>query len=118
MARMGVYSEIGSSPAVLRALIAILLLVASGGDLAVDVACDPLPMTGGGLAVAAAAEGHADACASGCVPDCFCCSRSLGAGPRVEPPVPDGMTPTVVSLTPGLPPGHSLLAEHPPRARA
>jgi len=106
------------SSAVLRALIAVILLAVSLGDLAFDADCDPVSAPGGELAVSLADECEADACAAGCVPDCFCCSRSLGADPRVLLPVPDGVTPAAVLSVPGLPLGHTLLAEHPPRARA
>lgn len=109
---------IRSGPAALRALTALLLLAVVLGDLAFDADCDPLPPAAGELAVAAADDGDADACATGCIPDCFCCSRSLAAGPRVEPPAPDGVASVAVVVVPGLPPGYGLLAEHPPRARA
>ena len=108
---------IRSGPAALRALTAVLLLGVVVGDLAIDADCDPLPPAGGELAVALADGTDADACAAGCIPDCYCCSRSLAAGPRVGPPAPDGVAPVAVVAVPSLPDGHTVLAEHPPRAR-
>ena len=114
---MSIRRLIASGPTALRVATAIFLLVVSLGDLAIDADCDPLPPTTGELMVTVGEGGDADACAAGCIPDCFCCSRSLGAGSRVSPPAPDGVAPVFVVAAPGLPPGHSLLAEHPPRAR-
>ena len=56
--------------------------------MTVDAACDPINLPGASSAVAAISPltGSADACASFCVPDCFCCSRSETAGPALTLP--------------------------------
>ena len=108
---------IRSGPVALRAISAIFLLAVSLGDLAIDLDCDPLPLNAGALVVTGAPDGDADACTGGCLPDCFCCSRSLGAEPRISPPARNGVTALVGVAAPGLPSGFSLLSEHPPRAR-
>jgi hypothetical protein len=111
------------SPSYLRALrsvAAAFLVAVAVGDLATDADCDPLPSASGGVVVTAATDcdSDADACAAGCIPDCFCCARSLAAGPRVAPPAPFGVAAVAAIGTPVLPPGFSFRSEHPPRARA
>jgi len=103
---------------VLRALTAIFLLAVAVGDLAIDADCDPLAPIPGASVLTVAADSDTDACAGGCIPDCFCCARTLGAQARVLPPAPEGVAPTVAVASSGLPPGFSPLDEHPPRARA
>ncbi len=108
---------IALSPVAVRATTAVVLLAVTLGDLTLDGACDPLPTVAGEEALCEAAEGDTDACARGCIPDCFCCSRTLGAQPRVSPPAPQGAVAAAVMEEPVLPPGVSRLTEHPPRAR-
>jgi hypothetical protein len=102
---------------VLRAITAIFLVAVALGDLAIDADCDPLSFTSGASAITMATDDNTDACAAGCIPDCFCCSRSLAAAPRVSPPAPDGVAAALAVAAPGLPPGFSVLDDRPPRAR-
>ena len=69
-------------------VVALLLAAAVCVDVTLDAACDPIDLSGPASAVAAlsADTGSADACASFCVPDCFCCSRSETAGPALTLP--------------------------------
>ena len=57
---------------------ALLLLALIGADLAADGACWASGQLGAPDTswTAAASGGSEDPCASGCVPDCFCCSTS------------------------------------------
>jgi hypothetical protein len=57
----------------LRAIAALLLLASIAADLASDSRCHPLAPLAPGASVRAAAD-STDACADGCVPDCYCCS--------------------------------------------
>lgn len=58
-------------------------------DLGLDGNCDAVPMAGGSkLAfVARSTDRTPDACVDFCVPDCFCCSRSVTAAPTLLPPL-------------------------------
>lgn len=70
---------------------ACLLLAAISLDLAADTSCDAPPPLGSTLAVLAGEAGPAgdgEACAPVCVPDCFCCSRSVPATAVIVPPAP------------------------------
>ena len=69
-------------------LLALLLAAVVCADMTLDAACDPIDVPGPASAVAALAAhtGSADACASFCVPDCFCCSRSETASPALTLP--------------------------------
>lgn len=77
-----------STPARLRSLrvAACLLLTAIAQDLLADTRCDVASPLGSATAVRA--QGHQqgednEPCAPLCVPDCFCCSRSVAAGPVI-----------------------------------
>jgi hypothetical protein len=70
---------------------ACLLLTAIALDLAADTRCDVARPLGSAPAVRAhqpGQPGDGEPCAPVCVPDCFCCSRSLVAGSGIEPPAP------------------------------
>lgn len=74
-------------------VVAALLLTTIAGDVAADARCDEPSSIREAALVLAASRGDAEAatdepCASVCVPDCFCCSRSLVALSAVEPPRP------------------------------
>ena len=57
------------------------------GDLVFDVDCDgALVSPASGLVVAAPTAGDSpDACARGCVPDCFCCSHCVDVASAQSP---------------------------------
>lgn len=74
----------------LARLFACLLLTVIGADLA-DADCDlPSKLSSASDATwqTAAPDAAKDACADFCVPDCFCCSVSVAAGPAAVPPAP------------------------------
>ena len=106
---------------VLRAA-ACLLLAVIAADLAADTACD-MPAPPAASPSAAAVQGVApggpnERCADFCMPDCFCCSRSVAAGPAVLPPEPQRLTPVDVSATDDRSAGFRPVIDHPPLARA
>ena len=88
-------------------------------DLALDARCDDGPLGSYASATVSNAAGvNADACASGCVPDCYCCAQTL---PTATLPAPSAGEPVgvVVARNPTRPPdGVSPLPYHPPLARA
>ncbi len=70
-------------------LVALLLAAVVCADVTLDAGCDPVDLPGsalGATAVSAGDSSSADACASFCVPDCFCCSRSETASPALTLP--------------------------------
>jgi len=82
-----------STPARLRILraAACLLLAAIAQDLLADAGCDAASPIGSAAAVRAPEDqptGGREPCAPLCVEDCFCCSRSVAAGPVIVPPAP------------------------------
>lgn len=68
--------------------LACLFVFAILADLACDGNCDgALALPASAASVAASGDlGSQDACARGCVPDCFCCSQSIARGQAVLPP--------------------------------
>ena len=98
-------------------LVALLLAAVVCFDLTLDATCDPIDLSGSAsraTAVSVDRSSSADACASFCVADCFCCSRSETAGPaltlppltalsRVPEPERDSV-PTVIRPVPQPPP--------------
>jgi len=98
-------------------LVALLLAAIVCADVTLDAACDPIDLPGsasGATAVSAGGSSPDDSCASFCVPDCFCCSRSETAGPALvlpgltalaQAPSPDpASVPSVVRPVPEPPP--------------
>lgn len=73
----------------IRNIVAVLLLAVVCADLG-DAACDPLepvPPPGAPALTSTPGTGQdAEACEDFCVPDCFCCARSLVAGAVLPPP--------------------------------
>lgn len=69
-------------------LVALLLAAVVCADISLGAGCDPIDLPSRTSAAAALSPlgGSADACASFCVPDCFCCSRSETAGPALTLP--------------------------------
>ena len=86
-------------------LLALLLAAIVCADVTLDAACDPidLPSPTSALVALSVDTGSADGCASFCVPDCSCCSRSETAGPALTlPPL------TVLAQTPSSNPAAVL----------
>jgi hypothetical protein len=69
-------------------LVVMLLAAVVCADLALGAGCDPLDLPGPASRAAAMSldDASADACASFCVRDCFCCFRSETAGPALTLP--------------------------------
>ena len=99
--------------------IACLLLAIIAADVGAGTVCDSL---GFGPASAATvrgpdSSGANEPCADVCVPDCFCCSRSLPAGPLVLPPEPQRFTSVDAPAAEDWPEGVRPVLDHPPLAR-
>jgi hypothetical protein len=106
---------------VLRA-VACLLLAIIVADLAADTSCDmPAPATASSSATAlrgVALGGPNERCADFCMPDCFCCSRSVAADTAVVPPEPQRLTPVPAPATGDLSEGVRAVPEPPPLAHS
>jgi len=101
---------------------ACLLLSAIAADLVADTRCDK----GSSSSTSTAAfrgpvQGQPqtdEACVLFCVPDCFCCSRSLAAGSAVLPPEPQQLTPVHATAAEHWSEGVRPVVDHPPLAHA
>ena len=104
---------------VLRAA-ACLLLAVIAADVAADTTCDmPAPAAASPSAAAlrgVAPGGPNERCADFCIPDCFCCSRSVAAGAAVLPPEPQQLNPVPAPATDDLSEGVRAVPEPPPLA--
>ena len=79
-------------------LFALVFLIVIGADLA-DAQCDPVPSGGGTVTVSASMPGDcSDPCLNQCMPDCFCCSRTV-AGPLIVLPSTSGPSTMTAVLT-------------------
>ena len=105
----------------LRAAVCLLLAVI-GLDVAADAACDSISLGAPSASTTevrgVAPSGPNERCADFCVPDCFCCSRSVAAGPAVLPPEPQPLTRVDAPATAGRSDGVRPVVDHPPLARA
>ena len=102
-------------PRLLR-LAACLLVAGIGADLVGDAGCDVPSFLGSktsaiGLPSQANSE---DACALYCVPDCFCCSRSVAAGGFVLMPELGPLTHLDLQVTERPSAGVPPVVDHPP----
>jgi len=68
----------GGGKTVVMRLAAILLLALIGGDLA-DAGCDPLGIHPESASFNVPFIPVGDSCGEFCIPDCFCCARTLPA---------------------------------------
>ena len=108
-------------PASRLRVLAFLLLAVIASDVLVDGDCDPPPLHAGSASVALAPAvpgASGDPCAAFCVPDCFCCSRSVAAAPAVAPPAPVALAALTAPATDDWPEGVRALVDHPPRPGA
>ena len=121
MQRAGVGRTRRGYSMVLRAA-ACLLLAVIAADVAADTTCDmPAPAAASPSAAAlrgVAPGGPNERCADFCIPDCFCCSRSVAAGAIVIPPEPQRLTavPAPAPATDDLSEGVRAVPEPPPLA--
>jgi hypothetical protein len=101
---------------------ACLLLAVIAADVVADTACDmpgPAPATRSASAVRGAVPSESNEhCADFCIPDCFCCSRSVAASPAVLPPEPQRLTPVDAPTSDDRSEGVRPVVDHPPLARA
>lgn len=100
----------------LSKLFAALVVCIIFADIALDGSCDPVA-TGGATQVAFTAgttDGANDPCADLCVPDCFCCSRSVTAGPAILPPMIGPVAAASELRAPATPAGVRPVPYHPP----
>jgi hypothetical protein len=96
------------------AALALLALIALDMQ---DAGCDPFDVAGPlALGEAPRHQAPADACASGCIPDCFCCSSALPA-PAFDPLLPaDAVTGWTLCIPPSPALGFSTQPDHVPIA--
>ena len=103
-------------------LVAVLCAALGFADLALDAGCDPLSAPGATDGVVTAPDGSADAgderCATACVPDCFCCSRTLVRGSAIMPATLGLVTATPEAAPTAAPAGVRPVPYHPPLSRA
>jgi len=100
-----------------RAALAVLTGIAL--DLAADASCDTVPSLGASLVTVMDVNDRGrttetEACADVCVPDCFCCSRSVAADPAAVPPAPAGLTRLDPLAAGHSRVGHRPVVDHPP----
>jgi hypothetical protein len=97
---------------------ACLLLSAIAWDVLADAACDIAPALGPATAAVQAQNqeqsGDAEPCSSVCVPDCFCCSSSVAAGPVIELPPPVLVRTSDSPARERWSEGFRLVVDHPP----
>jgi hypothetical protein len=97
---------------------ACLLLAVIGLDIASDAACDL-----GSLAQAATREYQApdatsgDPCGDVCIPDCFCCARSVPTATIILVPQPMELASIDPLLHERWPEGVRPIVDHPPHFR-
>lgn len=95
--------------------LAALFLLAIFADVALDAKCDPLPtVSDAGSAFSARGSAANERRAPGCVPDCFCCSRSLAVGLAVPPPVLGSLAAAPLLKPLPAPAGVRPVPYHPP----
>jgi hypothetical protein len=97
----------------------MLLLAVIVSDVAGDAGCD-IPNTAVAADASMSAGGAAgsnDPCVSFCVPDCFCCSRSVGAAAVIAPPRPVPLTVLDAPARERWPQGVRPVIDHPPLLR-
>lgn len=99
----------------IRAL-AALFLSAILADVCFDADCDGTLVSGAQAATLAVSSGGgaSDACARGCVPDCYCCSQSITTGPAVLPPDAGPVVPMQAPLSTPSPVGVRPVPYRPP----
>ncbi|MCL4822315.1 MAG: hypothetical protein KJ067_24570 [Vicinamibacteria bacterium] len=101
---------------VVRALAALFLLVAITSDLLADARCDEFAPVDFTSVVREAGTGRddTDSCATGCVPDCYCCSHTV-AGTLIVVAHDGGPASRTPSLAPvGSLTGVQPVVDHPP----
>jgi hypothetical protein len=98
---------------------ACLLLAVITADVVGDTNCDSPDVT---LASATqlqgpAATGANEPCGDVCIPDCFCCSRSVVASSVVIPPEPESLASVDAPLAEQWPAGVRPVVDRPPLTR-
>ena len=93
---------------------ACLLVALIAADLATDAQCDGVRLSAGESVARSVPSRTADACDTLCVPDCFCCARSLAAGAAAVPPHPGPLTQSLVTVAASGSPGVRPVADPPP----
>lgn len=91
---------------------ALMLLLVIAADLS-DDACHPLPH-GRTQATSISGALAGDACASACVPDCYCCSTISVTVAYVPQQATGAATPLLAPAARSYPPGVRPLPYHPP----
>jgi hypothetical protein len=105
-------------------MVALLLLIVIGTDLAADANCDAAPSPSRSATTMQAAtvpngpSGPSDPCARTCVPDCFCCSMAVAGGPMLVLPKPSFVTACEPRALESWPEGVHPVADRPPLPRA
>ena len=98
---------------------ACLLLAVITADVVADTSCDA-PEVASASATnvqVPAAAGTNEPCGDVCIPDCFCCSRSVAASSVVIPPEPESLAPVDAPRAEQWPAGVHPVVDRPPLAR-
>jgi hypothetical protein len=98
---------------------ASLLLAVITADLVADTNCDSPDVTSASATKlqGPAATGTNEPCGDICIPDCFCCSRSVAASSVVIPPEPESLAPVDAPQAERWPAGVHPVVDRPPLAR-
>lgn len=98
-------------------LVAVVLLALIGADFVSDATCDlPEPLAAEAAVLTPPAGGAAtpEACADVCIPDCFCCARSVAPGEPLVPPAPVPLASLAPATVLRGPDGFRLVVDRPP----
>lgn len=102
--------------------VAVCLLLASiAADLLADTRCDRAPSrpsAAESLGPLQDRPGTGEPCADFCVPDCYCCSRIVAAGPAVFPAAAIPLEAIGDPVAERFPLGVRPVPYHPPLARS
>ena len=102
--------------------VAVCLFLASiATDLLADTQCDRASSrlaAAESLAAAQDRPGTSEPCGDVCVPDCFCCSHIVAAGPAVLPSAPVPLQVIGAPVAERFPHGVRPVPYHPPLARS
>lgn len=103
---------------IVNACAALLVLLTITADILADSRCHPPARVHGPAALAGPSSlppsTERDPCATGCVPDCYCCSQSVTRGPAILPPDAGPVMPTLPLLIPAAPAGVRPVPYRPP----
>ncbi len=95
-------------------LVAVVLVCVLVGDIVSGAHCDDTTSSSTTASLSQTPESPADACASVCVPDCYCCARGIEVPLVLVLPFVGIAALMPVPTVPSPPDGVSRLPYHPP----